>query len=441
MTTNLIIIGAGPAGEAAAKIARGFSPNGSITVTLVEKEEAGGLCLNKGCVPSKALLEEVRKRVQAGLPINWAEIQQAKNNVVETIRAQLEGSLKTRGVRFVKGYASFKDNSSIEVRHEKGTDVLPFDKAIITAGTESLYPPPFDAYADQLLNSDKMLDIEKTPASLVIVGGGAVGCEFACLLNAAGSKVTLIEMTPGLLPGEDRGVASTLARIFEQRGIQIKTGVRVSSLKKGPDGWELSLTAGDPLKADQILVCVGRTPSISALGLLKANIKSDKKSLTLSPHLQTSNPHVYAAGDVAGTRLAHAAAAQGEVAALNALGQPKTYDDRFVPRCLYTWPEVASVGAWKYQLEEKNAPVRADRAFFKASAKAWAAQETDGFVQIVSDAESGQILGAQIIGAHATELIHIFSVALKKEMTRRELGDVMFAHPTLSEVVKEAAKK
>jgi dihydrolipoamide dehydrogenase len=266
-----------------------------------------------------------------------------------------------------------------------------------------------------------------------------VGCEFACLLNAAGAHVTIVELTAGLLPGEDEAVVTALTRSFEQRGISVKTNAKVENLKKLPTGWSFSI-GEETIEADQILVCVGRIPSFKSLALEAAGIKAER-AILINDRMQTSNPNVYAAGDVAGTRLAHAASAQAEAAASNALGVSKLFEDRFVPRCLYSWPEVASVGQWKYQLEQQNKPVKAVRAFFQGAAKALAANETEGFVQIVLDPGTGRILGAQIIGAHATELIHIFSVALKKEMTVQELSEVMFAHPTLSEVIKDAAKK
>jgi dihydrolipoamide dehydrogenase len=187
---------------------------------------------------------------------------------------------------------------------------------------------------------------------------------------------------------------------------------------------------------------VGRVPALDGFGLEKAGIKFEKRQLTVNDRLQTTNPNVYAAGDVTlQTRLAHAASVQGEVAAKNALGGSEIFDGSLVPRCLYSWPEVASVGRWKYELEAENKPVKTSRAFFKGSAKALAAGEADGFVQIVSDPGSGRLLGAQIIGPHATELIHVFSVALKAKMSIADFNSVIFAHPTLSETLKDAARK
>jgi dihydrolipoamide dehydrogenase len=449
---KVLIIGAGPAGEAAAKTIRRLSrsavPAGAskgadadVSITLVEKEFAGGLCLNKGCVPSKTLLERVHTLSSAGRPVSWAEIQKAKEEVVSTVRSQLESSLRSAQVDLVKGSASFTSASSVDVASSQGTKRFEFDRAIIATGTDAVFPPPLDAHRAELLDSDKMLMISSTPKSIVVVGGGAVGCEFACLLNAAGSHVTIIELTEGLLPGEDPGIVTALTRSFEARGITVKANTRVNTIKKYSGGWSLGLSDNSTIESEKVLVCVGRSPALDSLSLASAGIQTDRRGLILDDRLQTTNPRVFAAGDAATTRLAHAASAQAEIAASNALGMNLRYDDRFVPRCLYSWPEVASVGQWKHKLDAENRPARASRGFFRGSAKALAAREADGFVQIVSDPESGRILGAQIIGPHATELIHVFSVALKKEMTLAELGDVMFAHPTLSEVIRDAARK
>lgn len=440
---NILIIGAGPAGEAAAKTLRRLSTerNTPVNITVIEKEEAGGLCLNKGCVPSKTLLEYVHQRTSVGLPINWQDAQTFKNRVVTGIRSQLETSFRNSKIELIHGTANFSRESTITVQTATGTQAILFDKAIIATGTKAFSPPPLDQFQEHLLDSDKILETTRTPKSLIVVGGGAVGCEFACLMNAAGAKASIVELKDTLLPGEDPAVVSALAGSFEERGIVIKTGNKVVAVEKTADGWKLALSQGDMLEAEEVLICIGRQANFSSLGIEAAGIKMEKGLLVLNDKLQTTNPNVFAVGDAATTRLAHAAAAQGEVAAANILGGHEKFDDRFVPRCLYSWPEVASVGAWKYQLEEQNKPVKATRAFFRGSSKALAAGDTDGFVQIVSDPESNKILGAQIIGPHATELIHIFSVALKSKMTVKDLSEVMFAHPTLGEIVRDAARK
>lgn len=440
---NLLIIGAGPAGEAAAKAARKLSAASAqpVEITLIEKEEAGGLCLNKGCIPSKTLLEEVHKRSQSGQPIDWSAIQPFKTEIVSGIRGQLEASLKSQKINLIRGTARFNWPSSVEVESTDGKKTIHFDKAIIATGTQPFFPPPLDQFRTLFWNSDRALEIKETPKSVIVVGGGAIGCEFACLLNAAGAKVTILELKDNLLPGEDEAVAAALQKSFEARGIDVLTGGKVVAAERGPDGWRLAMSQGKILDAQEVLVCVGRLPMYGELNLDAAGVRIENNRLVLDDRLQTTNPNIFAAGDAATTRLAHAASAQGDVAAANALGGDERYDDRLTPRCLYSWPEVASVGRWKYELENANQPVKTSRAFFKGSAKAQAAKEAEGFVQIVHDPSSGKIMGAQIIGPHATELIHIFSVALKANMTVKDLGGVMFAHPSLSELIKDATKK
>lgn len=432
MSAKIVIIGAGPAGEAAAKTAA----KAGAQVTLIEKEEAGGLCLNKGCVPSKTLLEEVHRAMVGGTRLDWKKIQEFKGQIISTLRGQLEASFKSLKITTVRGAAQFKSHNSINVISSNATQTIAFDKAIIAGGTDILYPPPLNKFIGEILDSNRILDLERTPGTTMVIGGGAVGCEFACLLQSAGSNVTLIEMQENLMPGEDAGIVTALTNSFEVRGIRVKTGTTVKNLKKVRNTWEIELSSGEKMNVDELVACVGRIPHLDGFKLENAGIEFQKQKLTLNSFLQTTNPNVYAAGDVTlQTRLAHAASVQGEIAALNALGQKLTFDGSLVPRCLYTWPEVASVGQWKKE-SDKTA-----RAFFKGSAKAMAAREAEGFVQIVSNPDTGKILGAQIIGPHATELIHIFSVALKAGMTVKDLGAVIFAHPTLAEAIKDAAKK
>ncbi|OVE75776.1 hypothetical protein BVX98_06885 [bacterium F11] len=445
MSQHFVIIGAGPAGEAAARKIRHLSQisgsSESVQISLIEKKEPGGLCLNRGCVPSKTLLEQLHHRNKNEPDVDWNHLQDLKNQVVSNIRTQLERSLKTQKINLIRGIGEFSGPNTIELKGQESPKSLLFDKAIVTTGTEIFYPPPLDQFRKDLLNSDKVLQLRQTPKSILIIGGGPIGLEFACLLQAAGSAVTVVEMLPTILPGEDPAVVSALTRSFENRGIVIKSQSTVKTLEKTAGGWKVNLQSGENIEVEQILCCVGRVSNPTSLQPEKAGIQVEKNQIKINENLQTTNPNVYAAGDVTTTRLAHAAAAQGNIAAANAWGDKKTFDPSFVPRCLYTWPEVASVGAWKSDLESLNLPVKAARAFYKGSAKALAANETEGFVQIISDPGSKKILGAQIIGANATELIHIFSVALKTNMTTDQLGEVIFAHPTLAEMVKEAAKK
>jgi dihydrolipoamide dehydrogenase len=269
-----------------------------------------------------------------------------------------------------------------------------------------------------------------------------VGLEFACLFHELGSRVTVIEKKIQILPGEEASVARLLQKSFEKRGMKICTDRTVDQAERAPDGWRLVLSDGETLTPDQVLVCVGRRPATDGLGLETAGVSVDNGRIGVNNHMQTSRASVYAVGDVNGlSLLAHAAAAQGVAAANHILGTPVPYDNERVPRCLYTWPEVASVGEWTHSAALKNVEVKAQRFFFQGSPKALASDETEGFLQILSAKGDGRLLGAQMVGPHATELIHIFATALAEKMTVERLRQVIFAHPTLAEGIREALSR
>jgi dihydrolipoamide dehydrogenase len=445
---SLLIIGAGPGGEAAAK----HAARAGASVTLVEKREPGGLCLNRGCIPSKALLEGGRllhllraapyMEGVAGVRVKWDLLQVRKRALVDSLRDSLSQNLARLKVSVLEGEARLLDGRTAAVRGPKGEQRITFDKCVLATGSEPVFPEPFPALSGEVLDSDRALELASVPESLVVVGGGAVGCEFACLFHELGSRVTLVEKTPGLLPGEDEAVVRVLRTSFEARGIRVLTGVTVASAARSAAGWDCRLSDGQDLSARELLVCVGRRPRLEGLGLEAAGVRVERGRVVVDAHLQTSVPGVYAVGDMNGlSLLAHAASAQGESAAGHALGAGRPYAHERVPRCLYTWPEVASVGEWAHTAEAKGLVVKTRRFFFQGSAKARASGEAEGFIQVVSEKGGERLLGAQIVGPHATELIHLFSVALEGGLTVDRLRDVVFAHPTLSEGVREALSR
>lgn len=454
---NLAIIGAGPAGEAAAKYAAkkkaGAASTGSLgkpSVTVVEKDFVGGTCLNWGCIPSKTLLSFAKKiRDLKELSITpppravlWAEMRKRKDQVIRQLRADDEKSISLAGAKILKGQARFASPKSLIVSTKNGEQKIDFDKAIIAAGSVPVFPPPLDARKKDILDTDRIFDVETLPDSVAIVGGGAVGCEFACLLNELGVKVTIIEKTSGILPGEDSQIVNALRKSFEKRGIQIKDSVTAEKLEGQAEAWKITLSDGSTIEAGQILACVGRKPSVESLGLEAASVKSSLKGIQVNSRMRTSNPDIFACGDVTGlSLLAHAGSAQGEVAAAGALEESKEYDGSLVPRCLYTWPEAASVGITAGQAQEKKIETESKRFFFAASGRALAEGDSEGFIQIVLEKASEKILGGQIIGPHATELIHVLSVAIKAGMKSKDLKEVIFAHPTFAEGIKGALER
>lgn len=445
---SVVVVGAGPGGEAAAK----HLAERGVSVTLIEQGPLGGLCLNWGCIPTKILLEAGRLSYQArasgvleggrNVRVEWEKLQEKKRAVVESIRTALEHRLAQLRIRVVKGAARFLSDRTVAVAGPDGDEVVSFDAAVIATGSKPFFPPPFDSLTDSLLDSNRVLSLSALPRHLAVVGAGAVGLEFACLFHALGARVSVIEKKPQILPGEEASVARLLQKSFEKRGIKIFTDRTVNQAERLADGWRLVLSDGETLTPDQTLVCVGRRPVSDGLGLDVAGVSTDNGRIGVNNYMQTSRAHLYAVGDANGlSLLAHAAAAQGVVAANHILGTAAPYDNDRVPRCLYTWPEVASVGEWTHSAALKNIEVKAQRFFFQGSPKAMASDETEGFMQILSEKGGGRLLGAQIIGPHATELIHIFSVALAENMTTDRLRQVIFAHPTLAEGIREALSR
>ncbi len=452
--SSLVVIGAGPAGESAARAA---SKN-KISVQIIEKENLGGLCLNRGCIPSKTLLSFGKKcfSLQHGIGKKffsgpkdlrkefWQEIRKEKDRVVQTLRESISKTIHLNGIQIQSGSAKFISPKELEISSPSEKKVLNFEKAVIAVGSHPIFPPPLDEFKKDLLDSDRILELDELPLKWLIVGGGAVGCEYACLLQALGCEVTLLEMMDQIIPGEDPNISNTLRKSFEKRGVKVLNSLTIQTLSKENSNWNVTFANGSTDSFNEILVCGGRRANVEGLDLEKAGIKVGSKGISVDETLATSNPNVFAIGDVNGlSLLAHAGSLQGEIAARNALpnSNKKRYDGRLIPRCLYTWPEVASVGLWLSDTKKMGIETKSQRFFFEGSARALAEGETEGFLQIISEKENGKILGAQMIGPHVTEIIHILSVALSQGLTRENLREVIFAHPTLSEGIRSALER
>lgn len=442
--TRLAVIGGGPGGEAAAVAAA----RAGAQVTLFEASELGGTCLNRGCVPSKVLLEGVHRYVRVrssphyidgteGLRPRWPDLQKRCGEVVGHFRQSLERHLKQLGVICRQGHARLKGPGSLTL--DGSSEVLFFDKIILALGSRPWVPPPLDLHRTALWDTDGALGTPAIPSSLTVVGGGAVGCEMACLFHGLGARVSLVEKTGTLLPGDDVGVVRVLQNSFQSRGITLHLSQTVEKVESVSGQWGLTLSSGDRVTSEKVLVSVGRRPMLEGCGLEESGVRVERGRVWVDEHLETSVPGVFAVGDVNGlSLLAHAASVQGEVAAANALGGSILYDGDFVPRALYTWPEVASVGWFQSTGEARGVKLKARRFFFKGSPRAWADEDTEGFLQVLSEEATDRLRGVQIIGPHATELIHVAAVALKAGMTGEALRSVIFAHPTLAESFRGA---
>ncbi len=413
MQYDLAIIGAGWAGFNAAKKAHDFG----LKVALIERDLIGGTCLNRGCIPTKALIQSAKVYTLAkksklfGIDIseariNFSEIQARKEKIIRQLRQGMEFSLK--GVDLIAGEANCLPDNSIEVGNQK----IDTRHILIACGSKPVELKGFKFDGKKILSSDDILNLKEIPASLLIIGGGVIGCEFASFFSSLGTQVTLVEMLPQLLPAEEPEVAKKLESIFKKRGIKVNTNTDASTL--------------DLNNFSHVLVCVGRVP------LEKINVDE---------YLRTGALNIYAAGDcIGGIMLAHYAAYQGEIAAENIArpDSPKKCDNANIPNCIFIDPEVSSIGLKEAEARDKGIEVKIHKFDFLGSGMARILDETDGFIKVISDGHNGKILGASIIGPRATELIGILAVAISSGLTAAQIKNTIFAHPTLSEAIHDA---
>lgn len=454
--TKIIVIGAGPAGYPAALKAAALGAE----VTLVEKHLLGGVCLNCGCIPSKSLLDAAHRFETARrLPdlceegaqeaadalvskLSWEKIQARQKAVTQKLTLGLQSLLRAKRVNVVQGEARFISDKEIEIKQADAVQRLPFDYAIIAAGSQAFYPAPLDAVKDRLYDNSNIFNMPRLPKTLAIIGGGVIGCEFAEMMNALGVQVHIVEMQASILPQEDEAISRTLAQSFTKRGIVLHNGVSATAVDFEGDTKIITLSNGETIRADEVLAAIGRTVDLTALQPENAGITWTRKGITVNPQTLQVTDTIYAVGDVNGLmQLAHAATRQGEVAASLICGQKAAYNNAAVPRAIYTRPEIAAVGLTKKQAAEQGLDVKSQKAFLLANGRAMTQNETEGFFEILSDRATGKILGASLCGASATEIIHIISVALAANMTTEQLKEVIFAHPTVSEALADALNK
>ena len=454
MPKKVLVIGSGPAGYPAALRLKelGAEP------FIAECWDFGGTCLNRGCIPSKSLLDagyrahavEALKGLMADgrtldfspEMLSWDKIKARRAAAVSGLRASLEKLFQSKKIEVVRGRAVFTGRNQVTIAGKEGATVREFDAAIIAAGTAPGFPPPFNAFRTKFTDSNRVFDMPRLPKSITIVGGGVIGLEFACFFHSMGSAVSVVELLPEILPGEDETVSRTLRTSFEKRGIKFHLGRKTTAIETGPEAKTLTLDDGARITSEEVLVATGRVAHLLNLGLDKLGLEWDRKGIRTDSRMRTAAENIYAAGDVNGiSTLAHSASRQGEIAAENIMGAAREFDENIVPKCIYTWPEVASVGLNKKQAEAKGLTVKTSRAYFAGVGKAVTHGETEGFAQLVYDAGDGTILGAQIAGETATEIIHVLAVAVKTKMKKAELKEIIFAHPTMAEAIHEALNK
>lgn len=453
---HLVIIGGGPAGYPAALKAAGLGAQ----VTLVEKHKLGGVCLNCGCIPSKSFLEAAH-RFQTAFSAAALATDEAAGSAEKLLvacdfqkvkaRQQAATQKLTQGISFLLkkanitvlfGEASFIDAHTLSVRTAQGEQTVAFDGCILATGSEAFYPPPFDAWRGKIYDNSNFFEMPVLPKTLAIVGGGVIGCEMAEAMRGLGVDVHIIEMQPRLLPLEEAGVSRVIQQSFTKKNIHVYTGVRAETVREQNGGFELILSDGETLHVQTILAAIGRQVDLTALHAERAGIEWDRKGVRANPQTLQVKDHIYAAGDVTGLcQLAHAATRQGQVAASNLCGVAAVYHNERVPRAVYTSPEVASVGMSSSQARAQGIEVKVQKSFFLANGRAVAQDQTEGYVEWVSEVSSGKLLGASAVGAQAAELIHVAAVALQAQLTVSQLQEVIFAHPTFSEAWAEVFAK
>ena len=447
---DLAVLGGGPGGYVAAIRAKKLG----INVAVIEKENLGGVCLNWGCIPTKALahtsdvIEAVKKSSELGIKISYsgidfAKVMERKDKVVYMNRSGLEYNFKKNQIEIIRGEGRLVSKNKIIVKGSDGNTIEVTAKNIIIAtGSHASSVPPFILDSEGILDNIGILSLKELPESMLVVGGGVVGCEFSSIFATFGTKVTIVELMPSILLNEDEEVSSLINKIFTKKGIDIYTGVTVENVSRENNKYTCKLSNGKTITVDKILVSVGRKPNTENIGLAESGVETDAKGfIKTDKYLRTNVDNIFAIGDViGGYQLAHVASAEGLVAVDNVLNKNKEMKYNVIPWAIFIIPEIGTVGLSKKQAEEKGYEVCMGMFPFKNSGKAVAIQENEGFIKIFTDASTGEILGSTMIGPRASDLIHEVALAMNGELTVDQIAETVHAHPTLSEAVMETAE-
>ncbi len=448
---DLVVIGTGPGGYVAAIRAAQLG----LRTAVVEKDELGGTCLNWGCIPTKAwivsahLLGQIRRAKEFGIEVaaptvRWDWMLERKDKVVGQLTGGVKALLQGRGVEIVRGTARLAAPGRVAVRLADGTAVERVARHVLVAtGADSWLPPGFALDGTRVITSREALALPARPARMAVLGGGVIGCEFAGFFAALGTKVTVIEMLPRLVFAEDDEISQALERELKKQKIDVFLGTKIEERRDGPDGSiTLTLSGGRTVEVDTVLLATGRKPYTAGLGVEEAGVAlGERGRVRVNDRLQTSAPGIYAIGDVTDLRqLAHFASAQGKAAAEIIAGRPAQTDWRAVPAATFTSPEIASVGLTERDARAAGRELKIGRFPLRAHGRNIADLETAGFVKLIGDAATDQLLGAHIIGAKASEIIHECALALGADLDLRHLARAIHAHPTVAETIGEAAE-
>ena len=443
---DVVVLGGGPGGYVAALRAAQLGAK----VCLVEKDVVGGTCLNRGCIPSKALIHSAGlwKRAHEGAAFgviadhwafDWGKAQSRKNDIVSTQVKGVHTLLQAAKVEVRQGAGSLVDARTVTVSANGGAETVTGKAIIIATGSEPAGLPGVQVDGERVLTSTEALGLSELPRTFLIVGGGVIGMEFASMLSSLGTQVAVVEMLPQVLAMEDPMLVRVLQGALQKQGVTFHVSARVEKVETMPSGVRVGISGGTTLEAERALVATGRSLNSRGIGLEAVGVKTERGAILVNERMETSVPGIYAVGDVTGiSLLAHVASMQGLVAAANAAGGQAAMNYSAIPNCVYTDPEIASVGLSESKAKEQGRAVKVGRFNFAALGKAMCIGETAGMVKVVADAQTDKVLGVGIVGPHATDIIAEAVLAVRHGLTAHQVAEAIHSHPTLPEAVGEA---
>lgn len=449
---DVVIIGGGPGGYVSAIKAAHLG----LKAVLVEKDKLGGVCLNKGCIPTKALvstaevLNHIQRAGEFGIQVkdysfDFPAIMKRKDLITRRLSSGVEQLMKANQVRIVRGEGQIIEPGTVEILDADGQKEIIKTKNIIIATGSSVMKLPIPGLdVEGVITSDEALSLSELPSRMLIIGGGVVGIEFAGIFKALGVEVTVVEMLPRILLPIDEEIARRLTQILKRKGIEILTDCKVKGIKKNNQNLEVLVSTSEgekKLETEKVLLAAGRVPELGNIDVQGLGIELDGRAIMVDEKMRTNIPGIYAVGDVVGKiMLAHVASREGIVAVENISGKEVLMDYRAVPNCVFSMPEVASVGLTEEEARKENNNIKVSKFPFMANGKALGMGETEGMVKIIADGDTLELLGLHILGVHASDLIAEGTLALSMEATAEEIINTIHAHPTLAEAIAEAAE-
>ena len=449
---DVAIIGGGPGGYVAAIKAAHLG----LKAILVEKDKLGGVCLNRGCIPTKALvstaelLNNLQRAGEFGIQvkdysIDFPAIMKRKDLIAHRLSSGVEQLMKANQVRLVRGEGQIIEPGKVEITDTAGKkEVIKTKNIIIATGSKVMRLPIPGIDSEGVITSDEALSLSELPSRMLIIGGGVVGIEFAGIFKVLGVEVTVVEMLPRILLPIDEEISRRLTQLLKRKGIEILTDCKVKEIKKNNQNLEVLVSTSDgekKLETEKVLLAAGRVPELGNIDVQRLGIELDGKAIKVDEKMRTNIPGIYAVGDVVGKiMLAHVASREGIVAVENIAGKEVLMDYKVVPNCVFSMPEVASVGLTEEEARKENNNIKVSKFPFMANGKALGMGETEGIVKIIADGDTLELLGVHILGAHASDLIAEGTLALSMEATAFEIANTIHAHPTLAETIAEAAE-